>query len=442
MSETANFVNFALSGFPSPLFFNVIMRSKKSNKNARSIPLPPAFVDSVKDELGSKEGDALAAALDEVPSVSIRINRKKVEDVGEFMTRFTPYGPSPVEWCRSGFYLEQRPDFILDPLLHAGCYYVQEAASMIYEPIVEWIIGADRPSSMTVLDLCAAPGGKSTAMLNALRGDYILVANEYDRGRSRILKENLDKWGDPQVIVTNSPSRVFASLEGCFDIVAIDAPCSGEGMMRREPIARSQWSENLVEQCSLLQREIVADAVSALAPGGFLIYSTCTFNHKENEENVAWIEETFGLEKVMPGRHFYPHRERCEGLFFALFRKPGEQAERKPVTLQAFVERLKRAGVNVIGEGTEKEVIKGTLVVPSSRMVLAHDFNPADLPVVEVSLEDARAYLRRNAIVLPEGAPEGFVAVAYEGHPLGIVKNLGRRANNLYPAEWRVLKSQ
>lgn len=408
----------------------------KKRYSASDTPLPDAFIEEMKRQLGPEETALLVEELGREPSVSIRLNRRKVKDIAGFMRRFEEYGVSPVEWCDSGFYLDRRPDFIHDPLLHAGVYYVQEAASMVYESIVRDLPFRPR----RVLDLCAAPGGKSTAMLNALEGDYILVANEVERSRARILKENLDKWGDPPVIITNSPAGKFGRMEGYFDLVAVDAPCSGEGMMRREPVARSQWSPALMEQCSRMQRDILADAIEALADGGCLIYSTCTFNTLENEANVEWLRDEFGLTPIGEPRHFMPHRERCEGLFVAVFQKPGAPLPILPATSPKDAEKaLRRAGVNILGVGTEKTVMKGDVEIPSSRQVLACDYDPAAFPSAPLGHEESVAYLRRNAITLPPDVPKGYVAVSYEGFPLGLVKNLGNRANNLYPAEWRVL---
>lgn len=406
------------------------------------MPLPEGFASNMERILGSEDAAALCRALDDTPSVSIRLNRRKVgskEAEERVLSLFN--SPRPVKWCASGYYLPERPDFVLDPLLHAGVYYVQEAASMIYEDLVARISGGYE-GELKVLDLCAAPGGKATAMLNGLIGkDYELVANEFDRKRVKILKENLDKWGDPGVVITNSSTGRFAEMENYFDIVAVDAPCSGEGMMRREPIARSQWSEELVEQCRGLQREILSDAAKALRPGGTLIYSTCTFNERENEGNALWIEESLGLKPVLQPMRFYPHRDTCEGLFAAAFIKPSvpDDAAFQPKRMPAEA-ALRNSGINIVSAGIEKTVRKGDLEIPSSRTVLAYDYDRNTFPTAELSLEEARRYIRRNAITLSPDTPKGYVAVTYKGYPLGLVKNLGNRANNLFPQEWRVLK--
>lgn len=416
-------------------------KKRKIPISASMPPVPMGFISQMETLLGKEEAIRLIGTLDESPSVSIRINRKKVADPEAFIRRFAEYGVSPVEWCESGFYLDNRPDFVHDPLFHAGTYYVQEAASMIYESIVAgWLSTLEETDiSLRVLDLCAAPGGKSTSILNALKGNYILIANEYDSKRARILKENLDKWGDPNVIITHSPTSRFRKLEDFFDIVAVDAPCSGEGMMRREPVARSQWSYSLVDQCSALQKDILADAITALKPGGLLIYSTCTFNENENERNVEWLLQEYCLEAVETPRHFFPHRERCEGLFVAAFRKSGELSGSN-VSVRDLSARLKKADIKLVSIGTEKFVCKGNLEVPSSRMVLSHDYDKASYPDIDISWENALSYLRRHPLILPPETPMGYVSVSFEGYPLGLVKNLGPRANNLYPAEWRILK--
>lgn len=415
----------------------------KKRKTLERPPVPEAFIARMTEELGAGEAAMLAGALDATPSVSVRLNRRKTAGP-------LPEGLEPVPWCPSGFYLDERPDFIHDPLLHAGVYYVQEAASMIYEPIIADIAGGLKETEgnpLHVLDLCAAPGGKSTAMLNGLtaagRERYFLVANEVDRRRAGILRENLDKWGDPNVAVTNSTADCFGRLEGFFDIVAVDAPCSGEGMMRREPEARRQWSEQLVEGCAALQRDILAHAVEAVRPGGWLVYSTCTFNRRENEDNVDWAVNALGLEPWGQSRRFMPHRERCEGLFVAVMRKPavdGYTSRPRPVAdMESLTSALGRAGVRILSAGTETQELKGNLATPSARSVLAHDYDRGRFPEVELSADDALAYLRRNALRLPDGTPEGYVAVTFRGHPIGLVKNLGNRANNLHPKEWRIL---
>lgn len=409
--------------------------------------LPEGFVDEMSS-LPGLDREAFISAMSSSAAVSIKINRRKCADVTE-----TGYGsPEPVAWCRSGFYLDERPKFTLNPLLHAGVFYVQDASSMIHETLVSVI--ADRyglPDSPLVLDMCAAPGGKTTSMINALPDGSTIVANEVMPKRAAILRENLIKWGYPDILVTNSQSDRFAALGEVFDIVAVDAPCSGEGMMRKDADARSQWSQRLVAQCAALQREILANAVAALRPGGFMIYSTCTFNRHEDEENVEWLVSEFGLEPIdlhlpaewgigaaigsdIPALRFMPHLTRGEGLFAALLRKPGGApvANRKK-TLEAL-----RKKTRVILDGIPTVNIKGKSELPASEWALSTQFPRGRFPEATLDLDTALRYLRHEAIQLPAETPRGFVVVTYEGHPLGLVKNIGNRANNLYPAEWRI----
>lgn len=447
--------------------------------------IPSGFIEEMNLLLG-EESSALIEAIDSLPSVSIRFNRKKVSDPQRTLSRFAGFGPMEVEWCGSGFYLKSRPDFILDPLLHAGVYYVQEAASMVYESVMESILSEpsmQHPAPLKVLDLCGAPGGKTTAMLNVLShhdSDYVMVANEYERSRAGILRENLNKWGDPNVVVTSTSAASLGSIEGFFDIVAVDAPCSGEGMMRREPVARTQWSPRLVEQCSLLQQQILTDILPALKPGGWLIYSTCTFNSVENEENCRFLTEKCGLVPAGDPRRFMPHRQRCEGLFVAVFQRPEDDGSQrfktgKPAKSKSFVKApekdiflsgrhdlvfaaigdrifalpksvaevfalLESHKIKPLSAGVEAGTMKGKLFIPSSRQVLSYLFDAGEIPVVELDREKAIDYIRRLPVVLPADTPRGYVAVSHEGHPLGLVKNIGNRSNNLFPQEWRVMK--
>ena len=378
--------------------------------------LPIDFINMLHDLLGDEASD-LIMALEKEPQTSVRLNKRKPG--AEFPEA------TPVNWCESGFYLKDRPEFIFDPLLHAGAYYVQDASSMIYETVVSKLIKIFNSQDSTVnsyfrvLDLCASPGGKTTAMINALPDESTVVANEYSPKRVGALSETLAKWGFPNVDITNKDSSFFARQGENFDIVAVDAPCSGEGMMRKEEMARQQWTLKLVEQCSELQKEILQNAIQALKPGGFLIYSTCTFNRSENEENAEFIMHELGLEPInlnfpkewdipgginthLPVYRFMPHKTKGEGLFLCVFRKSGKWEQSKKTFR-----------------------IKNT--------------NP-DYPTVEVDKNTALSYLRRESIILPSDTPKGFVTITYKGLPLGPAKNIGSRANNLYPKNWRILK--
>lgn len=395
------------------------------------------------------DGEAFARAMAEPSAVSIKLNRRKCHSLSDL-----GYGElTPVKWASGGYYLDERPRFTLNPLLHAGVFYVQDASSMIYSTIVEYLI--DRgllAQNPLVADFCAAPGGKTTSIINAVGDSATVIANEFEPKRAAVLKENLLKWGFPRIMVTNSPTgRLAQACTDSFDLVAVDAPCSGEGMMRKDETAVSQWNPGLVRKCAALQREILSDAVDALKPGGCLIYSTCTFNMTENEENVVWMTENLGLETValdfpeewgigkslMPGIHalrFMPHLTRGEGLFAAVLRKPGDaQTPKHEVVRKNVAKKLK-----VILDGIPQVTMKGKMEIPASEWALSTDFPKDRYPVAPIDLDKGLSYLRHEAITLDESAPRGFVVVEYLGYPLGFVKNIGSRANNLFPQNWKI----
>ena len=364
--------------------------------------------------MGEERFNSYMEAFNEEAPTSIRLNPKY---------NFGAMSQHAVPWCEEGFYLEGRPQFTFDPLFHAGCYYVQEAASMFVTQILRQ--SGDCPQS--ALDLCAAPGGKSTALRSVLPPDCVLISNEPMGTRAQILLENVTKWGGTNHIVTNNYPRDFRRAKLKFDVILCDVPCSGEGMFRRDPNTISEWSLQNVEKCWRLQREIVADAWECLNPGGLLIYSTCTFNTKENEENVRWIIDTYDAEileiPIKPEWHitgsllegfdapvyrFIPGITQSEGLFMAVFRK---------------------GGINV-GAGTKNDMQR--------LKVLKADLPEGDFPQVDLPYFEALKYLRGEALVLPADTPRGVVTVTYKGIPLGPVKNIGNRANNLYPKPWRI----
>ena len=398
------------------------------------IDLPLEFKIMIEELLG-EEAPAFLQAMDENPVNSVRINRRKSGAV--FPESI------PVKWCKSGYYLPSRPDYTLDPFLHAGAYYVQDASSMVYESlmerlVLEFIKNQTRPL-LNILDLCAAPGGKTTAMINSLPDGSYVTANEYSNKRVGILRENLIKWGYPEVRITNKDSSYFASFGEEYDIIAVDAPCSGEGMMRKDEFARKQWSCDLVKNCSLLQKEILENAVKALKPGGFLIYSTCTFNRNENEENAEFIVNNLdmipydpefpeewgiprGIATSLPVYRFMPHKTKGEGLFIAVFRKPGE-----------WTPSYKSRPNIKTAKSIKKEL-------PEIDEILRVDFDGASLPSVELPYQEALSYLRRESIEPPPNTPKGHIIVKYKELNLGPAKNIGTRLNNLYPKNWRILK--
>ena len=382
--------------------------------------LPEDFKRETRLVMGDERFNRFMGAFDEEPPVSIRLNPR----------RHIPQERIP--WCEEGYYLAGRPQFTFDPLFHAGCYYVQEAASMFVTHIIRSV---DIPTPKRALDLCAAPGGKSTALLSVLPDDCTLVSNEPISNRAQILLENITKWGYPNSIVTNNYPRDFRKAKLTFDLILCDVPCSGEGMFRKDPATIGEWSQQNVEKCWRLQREIVADAWECLAPGGLLIYSTCTFNLKENEENVRWILENFDAEALdipidpswnitgsllegftAPVYRFIPGITRSEGLFICAIRKRGTRNED---TLTK--EKLEKTRCL-------KVLDPSNLLPPSSIL----------LPRINIDYPEALKYLRGEALVLPADTPRGIVNITYKGIVLGPAKNIGNRANNLYPKAWRI----
>ncbi len=388
----------------------------------KEMKLPEAFTASTRLLMGEERFARFLSSFDEETPVSIRLNPKK----GGALKVESGEGIDAVPWCPLGFYLPTRPNFTFDPLLHAGCYYVQEAASMFIHHILSGEFRVDSVE-FRVLDLCAAPGGKSTCLLGALPSGSLLYSNEPVRQRASILSENIQKWGHEGCIVTNNYPADYVQSGLLFDIILCDVPCSGEGMFRKDPLTVGEWSPQQVDRCWRLQRDIVSDAWQCLRPGGLLIYSTCTFNTKENEENVRWMIDTFGAELLSvptdpswgitgsllngfagPVYRFIPGITRSEGLFVSVLRKnDGSVAKvRKPRPL------------NIIYDSRE----------PRQQAVDS----------VEMDYPTAISYLRGEAIHLSAGVPRGIIEVTFMGHPLGQVKNIGNRANNLYPKEWRI----
>ena len=328
--------------------------------------LPELFVERTRRLMGEEMCNALCEALEQQDTpVSVRMNTAKWEHV--------PAHRSAVPWSEQGYYLDGRPTFTFDPLFHAGCYYVQEASSMFVEQALRQYV--TEPSVM--LDLCAAPGGKSTLCRSVLPEGSLLVANEVMRNRSQVLAENLVKWGHPEVIVTNNDPADFTSLENTFDVMLTDVPCSGEGMFRKDPVAVSEWSLENVDTCWQRQRRILRDIWPCLKPGGLLIYSTCTYNREENEDNVAWIAETLGAEvlplevpeewhitgnltgNAFPVYRFLPHRMQGEGLFLAVLRKHGEAVEAEVSETSVRREKTRKGAKEKGGKKVQ------TLTVPS-----------------------------------------------------------------------------
>ena len=397
--------------------------------------LPVAFTEKTRQLMGEERFERYLQSFEEEPPVSIRVNTLKMAE-GSWKIE----DATPVPWCRNAFYLQKRPNFTMDPLLHAGCYYVQEAASMFLDEALKQMHTAyisHQPSAirpLTALDLCAAPGGKSTLLRSALPKDCVLYSNEPIRNRANILLENVTKWGYENHIVTNNYPKDYRRSKLRFDLILCDVPCSGEGMFRKDEATIREWSEQNVEKCWQLQREIIDDAWACLNPGGLLIYSTCTFNTKENEENIRYFLEQYDDMEVVPvdikpewhitgslldGFHepvyrFIPGITRSEGLFMCVLRKRGEKRE-------------------VRGERSDQRQKQERAITILSPLTTLH--SPLQVPL---TYHQAIAYLRHEALVLPEETPRGLVTVCFQDHPLGLVKNIGSRANNLYPKEWKI----
>ena len=416
------------------------------------VQLPEDFIRATRQLMGEDRFNRFLGAFEEEAPVSIRTNPKfwrKMES-GKWKEKCSATDPAlesnllppssfllpqndNVPWCSEGYYLSGRPQFTFDPLFHAGCYYVQEAASMFVTHVLQSILSplTSHLSPLSVLDLCAAPGGKSTAMRTVLPEGSLLVSNEPNPTRAQILLENITKWGWPDCIVTNNYPRDFKKAKAKFDVILCDVPCSGEGMFRKDPQAIGEWSLQNVEKCWRLQREIVADAWECLNPGGLFIYSTCTFNTKENEENMRWIIDTYDAEPLTiptlpewnitgsllegfdaPVYRFIPGITRSEGLCICALRKRGEWKE-------------------VSGKRNDMRQIQQLRILSP----LTSHLSPLK---TDLSYPDALRYLRGEALVLPPDTPRGIITVTYKGVPLGPVKNIGNRANNLYPKPWRI----
>lgn len=475
--------------------------------------LPVDFVQEMRATLPHAEADRLLNALAETePVTSIRLNVAKCAAYGidgkDGGASAASGDAGAVPWCAEGRYLDMRPQFTFDPLLHAGCYYVQEASSMFLAQAVGQYVGRD---PCVALDLCAAPGGKSTHLRSLLPEGSLLVSNETVRQRANILAENMAKWGHPDVIVTNNTAKDFCRLPSAFDLIVTDVPCSGEGMFRKDGQAVSEWSLDNVGMCSRRQRDIIADVWPALKIGGLMIYSTCTFNIHEDEENVRWIADELGAEalpvgvksewnitgNLIPGADFPVYRflpgiTRGEGFFMAVLRKKcGDEGmpltTRKEVrkakskvaavppemkkaltavkswitdsdtyefvpmpngTVAAFptpyiymLRAMQQQGFRMLFAGVSVATLKGKDVVPAHQFAMSLALDRSAFSSIEVSYRDAVSYLQGSALTLPVTAPRGYVLITYRGVPLGFVKNLGNRANNLYPQEWRIRSS-
>ncbi len=475
------------------------------------------FIEQINTLLPGDEASALLQAIVTTePVTSVRFNGSKGFVPPVWLER--------VPWCETGAYLGERPPFTFDPHFHAGSYYVQDASSMFIYHVIKSLVRGP----VHYLDLCAAPGGKTTAALQALPQGSVVVANEIVTPRAQVLRENIIKWGHGNCMVTNDSPKTLGKLANTFDIIAADVPCSGEGMFRKDDEAVSQWSPQLVAQCAARQREILRDIWPALKPGGLLIYSTCTYNLDENERMALFIARELGACFVeitvetswnitgdlscnaqcamhnaqwtpqygnrIPCYRFLPHKTRGEGLFMCVLRKMLNaecrmlnaqctmhnaqcriQNSRSPISVpRSPIKKIPKEAsswldgdyelseTNGIITATNKHLkdfisinsnklhiikglnielgtIKGNKVVPSHQLAMSPMLKDDAFEKCEVDYRTAIAYLRGEAITI--NAPRGYVLITYQNAILGFVNNLGNRANNLYPKNWRILST-
>lgn len=440
--------------------------------------LPKEFEEALRLRLG-ESFDQFVTSLQQPSPISIRQNPLKPVHVdGE-----------PIAWTQFGKYLSERPVFTLDPALHAGAYYVQEASSMFLEQAIRQSIDTSVP--IRALDLCAAPGGKSTHILSLLSQSSLLVSNEVIRSRASILSENIQKWGHSNVVVTNSDPEDFTNLPGFFDLIVVDAPCSGEGLFRKDPEAMQEWSPANVELCTKRQRRILSDVWPSLKTNGILVYCTCTYNEHENEENLKWLSEQHDIESVEleinPGWHievvhhgsligyrFYPHQTRGEGFFLSVIRKKENQPEPRIKVKKTLAIPAKKAvevlrnwistedfhfylwnevihcvpassieeleylidHLKIVQAGTALAISKHDKLIPEHAAALSINLNKEYFQQIILSRAEAIQYLRKD--VLQTTAPKGFTLIMYNNLALGWVNVLDNRVNNLYPKEWRI----
>ena len=443
--------------------------------------LPEEFGCRIRQQFGEESNDFLNS-LEQGAATSVRINPRKFSFRGDKL--------QSVPWCPSGFFLDERPVFTLDPLLHAGAYYVQESSSMFLEQVFR-ATESHRPR--LVLDLCGAPGGKSTHLLSLLGDDDLLVTNEVIQSRVKILQENVRKWGAHNVAICNNDPKDFQRLNGFFDLVVVDAPCSGEGLFRRDGAARAEWSPDNARLCSVRQRRILTDIWPSLKTSGYMIYSTCTFNPEENEENLKWLQEQAGFESIrinlqaewkveevenngVFAYRFLPHRVKGEGFFIALLRKTETQtafrfpkkgrpgADKLPSALlpvknwvapgnfdflfhrdtavlfpQQWNDELKAVQqfLKVVDFGLPIAELKGKNIAPNHFLSLSPLLKNGSFETTTLELDEALKFLRKEE-VKAESCNPGWQLACFRGVPLGFIKNIGNRANNYFPTEWRI----
>lgn len=436
--------------------------------------LPESFKDRIRKQFSPGEVELFFASLQTTAPVTIRNHPVKQKTQTQL---------PEIPWCKQGQRLPERPIFTLDPHFHAGNYYVQEAGSMLLEPLLAEHL--ERLSNGLILDLCAAPGGKSTHLLSLLGKNCVFVSNEIIPQRNKVLRHNLAKWGYPNTIVTQSQPTQITESGLKFDLIVIDAPCSGEGLFRKDPKAILEWSPAQAHQCALRQNNILDDILPALKTGGLLLYSTCTFNPEENDFQIKRLLETGNFRLLTPtppeaiqptsyGWQASPHLSATEGFYCSLLEFTGEESKFKkseksqkqksaPIFqssdwlstpekyiiypegeyLNAATQEVKSAVMQLTTScylrsyGIVLGSVKGKDFIPSPELALSIELK-SNLPVIELSKDEAISYLRCETITA--GSTEnGWHLVQYKSSPLGWAKKIGNRWNNYFPKEWRIL---
>lgn len=450
--------------------------------------LPNDLINSLKGNPAFDYEAFTAIHEKEEKTTSIRFNPDKIDNIGKLQVD----AAGSIPWCENAYYLKERPIFTLDPLFHSGCYYSQEASSMFIDYVMRRLdLNKD---AIKALDLCAAPGGKSTLLNSYLRSDCLLVSNEIIKARVNILSDNLIRWGNPNVVVTNNDPSAFGRLPGYFDLMVVDAPCSGSGMFHKDHSAIDEWSLANVKLCSERQQRILGQSLSTLRQGGYLFYSTCSYSKEENEKIVDWLIDEFDMEAInidipaewgitvsasdlhkAPCYRFYPHLLKGEGFFLAVLRKKGAQSsfsmkkvkkEKNPApqdiaskwinseglytflhkdTLHVFPTKYEhdlQALQNVLyikNAGTEIGTLKGKEFIPEHDLALSTLIRE-DIPSIALNLEQAQNYLRKEPLPIEVNTEnlKGWVLVRYSNVNLGWIKAMPNRINNYYPKEIRI----
>lgn len=441
--------------------------------------LPQAFTERLHADLGHTEADKLIdCILENNPPVSVRLNPSKNVEM-EWDSR--------VNWSKFGHYLASRISFIEDPQWHAGAYYVQEASSMFLEYICKLI---ELPTRATILDACAAPGGKSTLLLSQISPLATLISNEVIPSRNAVLRENIMRWGYPNCIVTQNDTSQFAHLNDFFDAVFVDAPCSGEGLFRKDPESIKQWSTDHVQLCQIRQKQILQNLYPSVKPGAYLIYSTCTFNRGENFDAPAFLLQE-GFESVplpidnfpeidclqMHGIHgyaFHPCKVKGEGFFVSVFRKKGTAASPKEIAktppapklpesdfiecaqslmplkigsisfvmpLNTYQTARSLLNLKITYAGFRAGAVKGTDYVPSGDMAYQIGLKKENINLLELELPEAISYLKRESIKPRPELKKGIYLATFKGNGLGWLKQIGPRFNNILAPELRIKKA-